>query len=53
VSPLGRDGSQMDHCTNGRWALTSAQVELGARKEEGCNSCGEKGKGDFEALKVM
>lgn len=56
VSPPGCDGSQMDYCANGRWALTSAQVELllvVCREEKGCNSCVGKVKGDFQALKVM
>lgn len=50
MSPLGCNGSQMDYCTNARWALTSAQVELilvVCKEEKGCNSCVEKVKGDF------
>lgn len=50
ASPPGCAGSQMDYCANGRWALTSAQVELTSvvcKEEKGCKSCVEKGKGDF------
>lgn len=50
TSPLGCDGSQMDDCPDGRWALMSARVELvlvACKEEKGCNSCVEKDKMDF------